>query len=130
VPNSTNTKPRLVAVVENDVRVLQALGNLIESAGYEVALFESAAAFLGSEPAIDTLACLISDVDLNGMDGFQLQQILWQRRPAVPVILISGRFASTDPRAAGPNNRGMFEKPIDSDLLLNAIRQSVTAEQD
>jgi FixJ family two-component response regulator len=118
----------VVAVIDDDDRVLDALGNLLKSAGYIAVLFGSADAFLADAATIETAACLISDVGVVGVNGFELQTIMAERRPNLPVILITGRFASTDPRAISPNNFGIFEKPVLGEVLLDAVRKATLTQ--
>jgi FixJ family two-component response regulator len=63
-----------------------------------------------------------------GVNGFELQTIMAERRPNLPVILITGRFASTDPRAISLNNFGIFEKPVLGEVLLDAVRKATLTQ--
>jgi FixJ family two-component response regulator len=121
-----NIRAMVVAVIDDDERVLDALGNLLESVGYVTRLFSSPSAFLADSATLDTAACLITDVQVTGIDGFELQRMLAKRKPELPVILISGRFDSGDPRGFGPNNRGMFRKPVVSQVLLDALEKAIS----
>jgi FixJ family two-component response regulator len=116
---SPPAKP-VVAVVDDDYRVLESLEDLLESAGYEVRLFASAKRFL--DTAITEVDCVISDIAMPVADGFALQQIIRNSRPTLPVILITGRheFASAHYEAAR-GGRLLFEKPFDKAELLAAI---------
>jgi len=106
--------------VDDDPSVLEAVGNLLESAGYAVLPFNTAEALLngGDVAAID---CLISDIGMPVMSGVALQAELGRLRPALPVILITGRNGLGNAGADAPNNRGLFRKPFDSQKLLNAL---------
>src|SRR5262249_47994365 len=70
----------VVAVVDDDQRILESLENLLESAGHTVRLFASAPALLesGSLAEID---CLISDIDLPRINGFELMRLVHESRP-------------------------------------------------
>lgn len=116
----TEKHPQTIAIVDDDPRVLESLGELLESAGYSVRLFSSAAAFISADSAkkVDVLIC---DIRMPGMDGVALQNLMAVERPKLPVILIT---ASTDvhlPGTARPNNRGVFRKPVDASELLATI---------
>lgn len=115
----SRAKP-VVAVVDDDHRVLESLEDLLESAGYGVQLFASAKQFL--DTAIAEVDCVISDIDMAETDGFELQQIIKESRPTLPVILITGRdeFATARHEAAR-GGRPVFEKPFDTRQLLAAI---------
>jgi FixJ family two-component response regulator len=116
----------IVAVVDDDYRVLESLGDLLESVGYGVRLFASAKQFL--ESAIAEVDCVISDIGMPGADGFALQQIIRNSRPTLPVILITGRheFATVEHEAAR-GGRPLFEKPFDRRELLAAIGSELKA---
>ena len=115
-----STRP-IIAVVDDDQRVLDSIGSLLESADYEVRLFSSAKALLkcGLLAEID---CLVSDIDLPEMDGFELARLVQAARPELPIILITGHtqiLSRTPPAGLGPYR--LFRKPFDSQALLSAI---------
>jgi FixJ family two-component response regulator len=110
----------VVAIVDDDQRVLESLGELLESAGYSVRLFDSAEAFLRAD-AVNAIDALISDIRMPGVDGIELQRRLGIIRSELPVILITAR-TDVDPAAMPqPNNRGVFRKPVDATELIKAI---------
>jgi FixJ family two-component response regulator len=122
---STPAKP-VVAVVDDDSRILESLEDMLESAGYRVRLFASAKHFL--DTAIAEVDCVISDIGMPGADGFELQRIIRNSRPTLPVILITGRheFATAE-REAARGGRLLFEKPFDTRQLLAAIGSELRA---
>src|SRR4029077_16248028 len=79
-----------VAVIDDDERVLESLENLLESAGHTVCLFTSAQAFLKDE-AFANVDCVISDIGMPAIDGFELERQAKAARPELHVILITGR---------------------------------------
>src|SRR4051812_42883996 len=79
-----------VAVIDDDSRVLESLENLLESAGHTVRLFTSAQAFLKDE-AFAKVDCVISDIGMSAIDGFELERLARTARPELPIILITGR---------------------------------------
>jgi FixJ family two-component response regulator len=121
----TSPAKPVVAVVDDDYRVLESLEDLLHSAGYRVRLFASAQQFLDAASA--EIDCVISDVGLLGTDGFTLAQIIRSLRPSLPVIFITGRreFATAEQAARG--GRLLFEKPFDTRHLLAAIRSELQA---
>src|SRR5882724_12328892 len=65
--------PDVIAIVDDDQRLRESLGNLLESAGYSVRLFDSAEALLKAD-AVNRIDVLISDIRMPGMDGIELQR--------------------------------------------------------
>ena len=118
----TDFSPRpIIAVVDDDQRVLESLGALLESADYAVRLFASGRGLLesGSLAEID---CLISDIDLPQLDGFELMRVVQAARPEFPVILITGHtkmLSRMPPDGLGPYR--LFKKPFDGQELLAAV---------
>jgi len=111
----------VIAVVDDDPGMLQSIESLLNSADYEVRLFSTATAFLesGGLPEIDGL---ISDVAMPFMDGLELMRAVQAARPALPVILVTGRpellhRSRVDP--SGPYR--VFKKPFDGQELLTAV---------
>jgi FixJ family two-component response regulator len=116
-----------VAVVDDDARVLESLEDLLESAGHTVLVFASGKALLDDQ-AFTAIDCLITDIGMPQLDGFELQRLVQVRRPGLPVILITGRHEIADQqRAATLGNHGFFFKPFDGQALLAAVRRAVIA---
>jgi FixJ family two-component response regulator len=114
------TQAPVIAIVDDDASVRRALQRLIESAGYTVQAFASAREFLDWLPQ-GQAACLVLDVHMDGMNGFDLQQ-----RLAVPVIFITAHDdALTLSRIKKSRAAGHLRKPIDGRAVLNAIQKAV-----
>jgi len=77
----------IISIVDDDDSVRAAMSSLVRSLGYCV--FWSAEEFLTS-PRLHDASCLITDVQMPGMSGLELQDELAVRRPDMPVILITG----------------------------------------
>lgn len=117
----------LVAVVDDESRVLEALEDLLESAGYEVRLFGSAEQFLNAG-AVAEVDCVISDIGMPSTDGFLFQQTVGMVRPALPVILITGRHEfTTGKHEAARGGRPLLKKPLDAQKLLATISSELKA---
>jgi FixJ family two-component response regulator len=116
-----------IAVVDDDVRVLESIENLLESAGHSVCSFSSAQSLLEDDilPEID---CLIADIGMPLIDGFELHRLARDARPDLPIIFITARpEAATQRRAAAQGHQGFFRKPFDGPALLTAVEQALLA---
>jgi FixJ family two-component response regulator len=111
--------PTLIAVVDDDQRILQSLEILLESDGYAVRLFSSAAALLET-PCLGQIACVISDINMPLVDGLELSRLLQIARPGLPIILITGHPEMLD-RAQPPSRYRVLTKPFNPNELLAAI---------
>ena len=119
----------IVAVVDDDYRILESLEELLESAGHSVRLYASARDLLEGD-GISEIDCLISDIGMPVMDGFALQQLVRGECPTLPVILITARHEFT----ARKNNinrggRLLFEKPFNGPELLAAVSAEISASR-
>jgi FixJ family two-component response regulator len=120
-------KRHVVAIVDDDTRLLESVGDLLESAGYVARSFPSAAALLGN--GLADLDVLITDIGMPGIDGFELREIVRKSRPELPVFLVTGRHEIADQsRAQGIS--GFFRKPFDAQALLAAIANAVHQSRD
>ena len=111
----------VVAVIDDDQAILRSLEYLLESADYAARLFTSAAALLDSG-CLSDIDCLISDIDMPGMDGFELLERIHAVRPGLATILITGyphRLKRLPP--LGGINPRLFTKPFQAEELLAAI---------
>ena len=116
---------RVVAVVDDDPGILRSLEYLLESADYAVRLFASGSQLMdsGCLPQID---CLISDIDMPGLDGFELLRQVHAARPGLPIVLITG-YPETLKRlpTRGDSKPRCFTKPFQGPELLAAIGESL-----
>ena len=115
----------VIAVVDDDRRILESLKNLLESADHAVRLFSSATALLESG-CVAEVDCLISDIDLPVMDGFELIRVVQAARPTLPIILITGRpelLKGLPPTS--PSHYRLFKKPFNGQELLTAVSEAL-----
>lgn len=111
----------MISIVDDDVSLARALGRLVGSAGYVVETFASAPEFLSSTPSTRT-ACLILDIYLVGMNGFELQEQLAADRLAIPIIFMTAHDdLTTRERVKRSGPAGYLVKPFDGQALLDAI---------
>jgi len=114
----------VVAVVDDDDSVRRSLLRVVRSAGYAVEGFASAREFLDWLPQ-GRAACLLLDVHMSEMTGFDLQD-----RLAVPIIFITAHDdAKTQERIAKSGAVGHLRKPYDEQTVLEAIRRAVLVSE-
>ena len=124
---TVGTPVSIVAVVDDDQGILQSLAYLLESADHAVRLFASAAELLEGDRLAE-IDCLISDVDMPGIDGFELVRQVRAARPQLPIILITGypdRLVRL-PMLGGSRPR-LFTKPFQGHELLGAVSEALCA---
>jgi FixJ family two-component response regulator len=115
---------KIIAVVDDDPRILESLVELFESAGYVVRTFASAKALIYA--GLSDIDCLITDIGMPGMDGFELHDVVKKVRPDLPVFMITGRHEIGDQtRANAKDIRGFFRKPFDGSALLAAVEDAL-----
>jgi FixJ family two-component response regulator len=116
---------RRVAVVDDDAEVRMALTRLVASAGFAVETFASGAEFMRSvedhEPD-----CLLLDLHMPGMSGFELQVALAAAHQALPVVVITGHDTpDSRGRSLQLGAKAYLSKPVDDDDLLAAIDRAI-----
>ncbi len=111
----------LIAVVDDDQSVREALENLITSVGCDVRLFASAEAFLDSDARANT-DCAVLDLRLPGISGIELQRRLTADGPSIPGIIITAQGDDRDQvDAAAAGAIAFIKKPFREEVLLAAI---------
>lgn len=115
----------LVSVVDDDASLRRSVRNLLSSAGLRVETFGSAEAFLASDHVADT-GCVVVDLRMPGMSGFDLIDRLDERAVRVPVIVLTAHDDATARRQAyDAGAAGFLGKPFHGDVLLEAIRNAL-----
>jgi len=114
----------LVAIIDDDPFVRQAIDDLLRSLGYRTATFASAEDFLQSSCIRET-TCLISDVQMPGLSGVDLQRVLVAEGNRTPMIFITAYFDERirqNVMEAGA--LGYLSKPFDEDCLIALLESS------
>ena len=113
--------PALIAIVDDEESIRKALRRLMRSAGFTVETFLSGAEFLES---LSTRAprCVVLDLHMPQVDGFEVQKRIALRRPEIPVIIITGHDTPDScTRVMKQGARAYLRKPVDDTTLLDAI---------
>lgn len=115
----------VIAIVDDDASVRDALGRLVRSFGLDVELYSSAQALL-DVAALDHIACVISDVQMHTMNGFALCDALRARGFAVPVIFMTGFVREGyEARARASGATWFLNKPFEDTEMLRCIEQAL-----
>jgi FixJ family two-component response regulator len=116
---------RLVAIVDDDQSLRRSLRNLLESAGFRVTAFASAEELLKSSSG-ETFDCLVLDLRLDGMSGFDLLQRLADTGSRIPVIILTAHGDDqAGQRARQAGALAFLSKPVRGDVLLDAVRSAL-----
>src|SRR5437867_4054965 len=118
----TELETPLVAIVDDEGCVREAVTSLMRSAGFRAENFASAEDFLASKH-LEEAACLILDVRMREMDGLELQRRLVEGKDRLPIIFITARANDDEQRRAMQAGAVDFlRKPFSEDALLHAVR--------
>jgi FixJ family two-component response regulator len=122
-------KAPLVSVVEDDQFFRESMRRLMRSLGYNVETFPSAADFLASPRLVET-ACLIADVQMPAMTGFELHRRLIAKGYAIPTILVTA-YPDGDAggRALNDGVVGYLRKPVDEKHLMQCLRTALHSDE-
>jgi FixJ family two-component response regulator len=116
-------KKGTVYVVDDDEAVRDSLQWLLEGKDYRVKCFDSSENFLARfEPR--EIACLITDIRMDGMSGLELQERLLERNSPLPMVFITGH--GDVPMAVATMKKGavdFIEKPFQEDQLLSLVER-------
>jgi FixJ family two-component response regulator len=119
----------IVLVLDDDPAVGESIADLLHSDGLASEVYTSPQQFLG-HPRPAAPACLILDVQLQGLSGLDLQTDLAKGDPPLPIIFITGH--GTIPMSVRAMRHGAVEfltKPFDADELLAAVRQALATDR-
>jgi len=118
-------KSATVYVVDDDPSYLVAVGRLLRAAGFEARMFASSAEFL-TQVSRDTRGCVVSDLQMPGLNGLELQEALARSGTPLPVVFLTGRgdIPSTV-RAMRQGAVDFLEKLAPDHQLIAAVRRAL-----
>jgi FixJ family two-component response regulator len=122
---SLNTNSRfLIAIVDDDQSVCEALESLLRSIGFRAATFMSAHDFLRS-PELPNVSCAILDVRMPNMSGIELQRHLITTRP-IPIIFITAYANSrVEQQVTQAGAIRLLRKPFSDEALIDALNSAL-----
>jgi FixJ family two-component response regulator len=114
-----------VAVVDDDEPFRTALVESLESLGYGARGFASAERFL-TDNAHGSFDCLITDIHMPGMNGFDLKRQLISRDSKIPVVMITARVdPGLEAKAAAVGAVCLLRKPFESSALVHCLEKAL-----
>jgi len=125
VDSPSQAQRPVIGVIDDDASVLRALKRLLSASGFAVQTYVSAEDYLTHEHP-ERIDCLLLDIHLGGLSGFELQERLVLSRVRTPVIFITALDDSpTRERARRAGAIEYLLKPLDELMLLGAIREAL-----
>jgi FixJ family two-component response regulator len=117
----------LVAVVDDDESVRESLPDLLKEFGFAVQPFKSGEEFLASE-YVEQTKCIILDIAMPGMSGFDVQRELKHRKQQIPIVFITAhKDETTRPGVLGEDAVACLLKPFSDTALLQAMHVALAA---
>ncbi len=119
-----------ILLVDDDNSLLRLLSMRLTAAGYEVTAVESGEQALAQLPLLHP-HLIITDLQMEGMDGLTLFSQVHSRNPSLPVIILTAH--GTIPEAVEATSRGVFSyltKPFDSKILLEHVARALKISGD
>jgi FixJ family two-component response regulator len=115
----------IISIIDDDDSMRCAMKSLVTSLGLRVHTFRSAEEFLHS-PRIDDTSCLITDLQMPGLSGVELQSLLLAQARHMPIILVTAfpeeRMRN---RAMQAGALGFLSKPFESQTLIKLIEKAI-----
>ena len=116
------TQARTIAVIDDDLRVLESLINLLASCGYKAEGYCSAEEFLESG-GLQKSSCVITDVEMRQMNGLSLLHHINSTASPLPVVIITGKPSEkSESFYLEKGAVGFFRKPVDGDALVDLLK--------
>jgi DNA-binding NtrC family response regulator len=118
-----------VCVVDDDASIRESVESLLRAEGLRVETYCSAKEFL-ARPSAEGPGCLVLDVELPGLSGFELQRELFRAESDLPIIFLTGH--GNIPMSVRAIKAGAFEfltKPFDPEDLLDAIQEGLLTRE-
>ena len=123
----TDIGPLNIVVVDDDADVRTALRRLLRSMGHQVRVFASAEEYEACPAAAD---CLVVDLRLPGLNGFELRDRLRLRGSPIPIVFITGDGGPSPGDMTAHAGTESLAKPFDDSELIAAIMRALSAKHE
>lgn len=115
----------VISIIDDDELVRDAVQNLVRSLGYAAVVFASAEEYLRSD-YLWASSCLITDVQMSGMSGADLQDHLIAEGNPTPIIFMTAfRDERVRDRVLKARVCGFLEKPLDEKVLVECLERAL-----
>ena len=115
----------LIAIVEDDESLRQAMVGLVRSLGYRVASYPTAEDFLAADMR-ERSNCVVTDIQMPGLSGIDLKERLVAAGVATPVIMVTARAeAAIEDRARASGAFCFLKKPFEAETLIGCLERAL-----
>jgi FixJ family two-component response regulator len=120
----------VVHIVDDDPSLLRAVSRLMRAAGFAVEVFSSSEAFLLHRVRCqDTPGCVVLDLEMPGLRGLEVQEIIRQQREPLPVIFLTGHGdVPSSVRALKHDAVDFLMKPVPAEDLVASVRRALACD--
>jgi FixJ family two-component response regulator len=117
----------IVAIVDDDDAIREALDDLVRSCGYETQLYKSGIDFLAYGRR-DCISCILLDVNMPGLNGLEVQERMNAQPPKPPVIFFTSHADETLRKSAFLGGASAYlTKPADASSVIDCIEAATRA---
>jgi FixJ family two-component response regulator len=119
------TQIPLISVIDDDRLARDGIRELVESLGYEARAFGSAEHFLAADIIAET-SCLITDLQMPGLNGLELQEEIRSKGYQTPVIVITAYPNEKHRKRAFVGGAvGFLSKPFSEEALVECLTAAI-----
>lgn len=120
-------RPPRIAVIDDDKSARQAMEGLMRAIGYEVSAFPSADQFLVWAGRSE-VACIVTDIQMPGRSGLDLQKALAAEGSRTPIIFVTGLPPEDSTRAAiEAASHQVIPKPVNAEALIRGVELTLAS---
>jgi FixJ family two-component response regulator len=117
----------VISIIDDDDLVRDAVRDLVRSLGYDARAFASAEDYLESD-SLWASSCLVTDLQMPGMSGAELQDHLIAEGNPTPIIFMTAYFdEKVRSRVLKAGGWGIFKKPLDENAFVHCLEKALKA---
>jgi FixJ family two-component response regulator len=116
----------LICIVDDDRALRASVADLMHASGYRTAEFATADAFLASKEKL-TCQCVLADIQMPGMTGIDLKNVMTAEGLGTPVIIITALSGDHWGHRAAASGAAFLRKPFEAEALFGLVTRSLAA---